>query len=245
MGDPLEILELRQAVAGAPESAIRDILELRLPSVAPPATPPEFDAWAWSLYDLGLAAETLPDPAAALDLYIRSIGCNRTSDLLRSAALVRSGLCLEQLGKWGEAMRAYESARESSFGWPDSRAILLYRLGRLQRAAGDPESALSSFGQLLELLPRPGIPDEEVSLESAACLEQTRRFEEARVRLVELSAKPHPASVDALVRLSALLIRLGDPDAAAAALRSLVSHPLADPAARSAAAIWLEQLGAH
>ncbi len=240
--DPLEILELRRAIAGATAAEVREIIEDRLPRVSPPATGPEFDAWTWSLYDLGLAAETIPDPVAALDLYARSVEYNRTSELLRSAAIVRSGLCLEQLGRWLEAKRYYETAQEGSFGWPQNRAILLWRLGRLQRAAEEPEQAVSSFGQLLDLLPQEGISLQEVILEWAGCLEQTGRVQPAIDQLEALSQQSHPLSVEALVRLSSILLRLGERTSACHTLERVITHPMADPATRSAANLRLDQL---
>ncbi len=240
--DPLEILELRRAIAGATAAEVQEIIEDRLPRVSPPATGPEFDAWTWSLYDLGLAAETIPDPVAALDLYARSVEYNRTSELLRSAAIVRSGLCLEQLGRWLEAKRYYETAQEGSFGWPQNRAILLWRLGRLQRAAEEPEQAVSSFGQLLDLLPQEGISLQEVILEWAGCLEQSGRVQPAIDQLEALSQQSHPLSVEALVRLSSILLRLGERTSACHALERVITHPMADPATRSAANLRLDQL---
>ncbi len=240
--DPLEILELRRAIAGATAAEVRQIVEDRLPRVAPPATGPEFDAWTWSLYDLGLAAETIPDPVMAVDLYARSVAFNRTSELLCSAALVRSGLCLEQLGRWLEAKRLYEAAQEGSFGWPQNRAILLWRLGRLQRAAEEPDQALSSFGQLLDLLPQEGISPQEVTLEWAACLDQTGCVQPAIDQLEALSRQSHPLAVEALVRLSSILLRLGESANARAALERVITHPMADPATRLAANLRLDQL---
>ncbi len=240
--DPLEILELRRAIAGATAAEVRGIIEDRLPRVAPPASGPEFDAWTWSLYDLGLAAETIPDPAAALGLYARSVGYNRTSELLCSAAFVRSGLCLEQLGRWMEAKTRYEEALPGSFGWPQNRAILLWRLGRLQHAAEEPELAISSFGQLLGLLPQEGISPQEVTLEWAACLEQTGRVQPAIDQLQALSRQPHPLAVEALVRLSSILLRLGERGSACQVLERVISHPMADRATRSAANLRMDQL---
>lgn len=243
VGDALEILELRTAVAGAPPGVIWQILEQRLPGVAAPSTSIEFDAWTWALYDLGLAAETLPEPAVALDLYARSIEYNRTSELLRSAALVRSGLCLEQLGRWLEAMDAYRQAESGSAGWPESRALLFWRLGRLQRASGDYADASETFGKLLDLLPQPGIPALEAELEYASCLECAGQVEQAEARLTVLAGQPHPAAVEALLRLAALNLRSGKTHDAADALRRITSHPAAEVNLRAAASIRLGQLG--
>lgn len=242
MGDPLEILELRRAVAGATASEIRHVIEHRLPLVDLPATAPEFDAWTWSLYDLGLAAEAIPDLPLALELYARSIGCNSFTPHLRSAAMVRSGLCLEHLGRWSEAKQIYQGALDGSFGWPENRAILLWRLGRLQSAAEEFEPAVSSFGQLLELLPQPGIPRHEVALEWAVCLERTGQTGAAAAALSDIAAQPHPGAVEALLRLSSLYLRSGLPDRAAAALDSVIRHPMAEPPARAASALRLDQL---
>jgi tetratricopeptide (TPR) repeat protein len=240
--DPLEILELRRAIAGATAAEIRKIITDRLPCIAPPSSGPEFDAWTWSLYDLGLAAETIPDPSTALGLYTRSIEYNRTTELLRSAAFVRSGLCLEQLGRWLEAKRLYKQALPGSFGWPQNRAILLWRLGRLECAAEEPEQALSSFGQLLDLLPQEGISAQEVTLEWASCLQQTGQTQPAAEQLEALSEQAHPLAVEALVRLSSLLLQQGESEAACRALERAVTHPMADPATRSAANLRLDQL---
>lgn len=242
MAGPLEILELRSAVAGVPAAEIRRIIELRLPLVPAPIDAPEFDAWTWSLYDLGLAAETIPDLATAIDLYARSIGCNRSALHLRSAAWVRTGLCLEQLGRWVEAKQSYLEGLEGSFGWRENRALLLWRLGCLQFAAEESVEALSSFGQLLELLPQPGIPRHEVILKWTACLEGAGRTAEAEAALKELAAASHPSSVDALLRLSSLYLRRSQCEAAAAALDSVIGHPMTDSAVRSSAALRLEQL---
>lgn len=244
MGDALEILELRSSVAGAPAGVVREILENRLPGVTPPATAVECDAWMWALYDLGLAAETLPDNALALDLYAKSIEYNRTSELLRSAALVRSGLCLEQLGRWMEAIAAYRQAENGSEGWPESRALMLWRLGRLLRAAGDFEKATDTLGQLFGLLPQPGIPAREVELEYAVCLEHTGKSDDACARLAVLAGQTHPIAVEALVRLASLHLRLGRIPDAVLVLRRITSHPAADAQVRTAASIRIDQLGA-
>jgi tetratricopeptide (TPR) repeat protein len=244
VGDALEILELRSAAAGAPAGVVKEIIESRLPWVAPPACAVEFDAWMWALYDLGLAAETLPDPARALDLYAKSIEYNRTSGLLRSAALVRSGLCLEGLGRYMEAIAAYRQAENGSEGWPESRALMLWRLGRLLRAAGDFEEAADTLGQLFGLLPQPGIVAREVELEYAACLEHAGKAEDACARLASLAGEAHPIAVEALVRLASLHIRLGRIPDAVLVLRRITSHPMAEAQVRTAASIRLGQLGA-
>jgi tetratricopeptide (TPR) repeat protein len=242
VGDPLDILDLRRAIAGATAAEIRRIVEDRLPLLAAPVTEPEFDAWTWSLYDLGLAAETIPDPRLALDLYARSIGYNRFTEHLRSAAMVRSGLCLEQLGRWMEAKQIYQEALPGSFGWPENRALLLWRLGRLQSAAEEFVEARSSFGQLLDLLPQPGIPRHEVILEWANCLDRTGQTDAAAAALTDLAAGSHPYTVEALLRLSSLYLRSGQQAQAAATLEVVVRHPMAEPASRSAAALRLDQL---
>ena len=229
---------------GAPAGVVREILENRLPGVAPPVSGPEFDAWMWALYDLGLAAETLPDNALALDMYSRSIEYNRTSELLRSAALVRSGLCLEQLGRWMDAIEAYRQAENGSKGWPESRALMLWRLGRLLRAAGDFKEAADTLGQLFGLLPQPGIPAREAELEYAACLEHLGESEAACARLAALAGEDHPIAVDALVRLASLHLRQGRIPDAVLALRRISSHPAAEAQVRTAASIRLDQLGA-
>ena len=244
MGDALEILELRSAVAGAPACVVREILVSRLPVVALPGSPVEFDAWMWALYDLGLAAETLPEPALALNLYSRSIAYNRTSELLKSAALVRSGLCLEHLGRWMEAIEAYRQSESGSAGWPESRALMLWRLGRLLRAAGEFDEAARSFRQLFILLPQPGIPAREADLEYAACLENSGRATEALAHLAGLDADSHPAAVEALVRIASLHLRLGRKADAAGVLRRIAGHPAAEAQVRMAASIRLEQLAA-
>lgn len=242
VGEPLEILELRSAVAGAPPCVVRDVLENHLPRVAPPATILEFDAWTWALFDLGLAAETIPESTLALDLYSRSIACNRTSELLRSAALVRMGLCLEQLGRWMEAVQAYRQAEPGSKEWPESRALLLWRLGRLLRASEEFEDASGVLSQLFDLLPQPGIPWPEASLELASCLENSGQCEKAISRLTELASGNHPVAVDALARLASLYLRFGRTNDAAHALCRITSHPSAEARARTAAAIRLDQL---
>lgn len=231
-------------MAGAPAGLVREILETRLPAVAPPATEVEFDAWMWALFDLGLAAETLPEYALALDLYAKSIEYNRTSELLRSAAMVRSGLCLEQLGRWMEAIGCYRQAESGSAAWPESRALMLWRLGRLLRAAGDFEDASSTLGALFELLPQPGIPQREAELEYAACLEHAGRAEDACARLAVLAGEAHPVAVEAMVRLASLHLRLGRIPDAVLVLRRIASHPAAEAQVRTAASIRLDQLSA-
>jgi len=242
VGDVRQIVELRRAIAGAAPAEVRRLIENRLPLAGVPATGPEFDAWTWTLYDLGLAAETIPDPRLAIDLYARSIECNRTAEHLKSAALVRSGLCLEQLGRWMEAKRSYQEAEPGSFDWPENRALLLWRLGCLQSAAEEYEPALSSFGQLFELLPQPGIPRPLLVLEWAACLEHANRIEEAMNALTGLSHDPCPAAVDALLRLTSLHLRSGRPDLAAEGLARIAVHPMAEPGARAAAVLRLAGL---
>lgn len=242
MGNPLQILDVRNAIAGATAAEIRDLIETSLRQISPPVTGPEFDAWTWSLYDLGLAAETIPDPRLAIDLYERSIACNKSTEHLRSAALVRSGLCLEQLGRWVEAKRRYQEAEGGSFGWPENRAILLWRLGCLQAAAEEFEEALSSFGQLFELLPQPGISRPELVLEWAACLEHEGRLCEAIDALSALATEPIPAAVEALLRLSSLYLRSGRLDLAEAALNRIAAHPMSEARIRTAAALRLHSL---
>jgi tetratricopeptide (TPR) repeat protein len=263
VSDPLGILELRSAVAGAPPGLVRQVLDHRLPAVAPPATAVEFDAWMWALYDLGLAAETLPDYPRALDLYARSIECNRTSALLRSAALVRTGLCLEHLGRWSQAVEAYRQADEGSSGWPASRALMLWRLGRLLRAAEDFAEASAVLEKLIPMLPQPGISEPEARLEYAVCLEHSGRAEQALAVLERLAgeahpaaaeahpeavqapsaaAEAHPAAVQAMIRLASLQLRLGRPRDASLVLRRITNHPAAEAAIRAAASIRLSQI---
>jgi len=242
VGDPLEILELRSAVAGAPAAEIRRIIEVRLPLVQRPVTEPEFNAWTWSLYDLGLAAETIPDLPMAIELYARSILYNRTETHLRSAAKVRSGLCLEQLGRWSEAKLSFQQALEGSFGWPENRALLLWRLGTLQFAAEEFDEALSSFGQLLGLLPQSGIPRHEVILKWSDCLQRAGRIAEAEAALTELAADRHPSAVEASLRLSSIYLRRSEDQKAASMLESVIRHPMAESAIRASAAQRLEQL---
>lgn len=242
MRDPLGILELRSAVAGATAEVVRQVLDQRLPEIAPPSTAVEFDAWTWALYDLGLAAETLPDPARALEFYARSIGYNRTSGLLRSAALVRSGLCLEHLGRWGEAISAYRDAGEGSSGWPESRALMLWRLGSLLRAAEVFDEACSVLGQLLAMLPQPGIPEREAALEYAVCLEHSDRTGEALNILSRLASADHPVAVNAMLRLASLQLRLGRAREACIVLRRITDHPAAEAGTRAAASIRISQL---
>jgi tetratricopeptide (TPR) repeat protein len=173
-------------------------------------SPPLQDGWLEARVHHALAYVTLEegrDFAAGLQLYLRAAeGYRRTGDLRReSIALANSAVALAQLGRFGDAIDAYDEARALALAVGNARsaAVCLEGRGSIRRCLGELEGADEDLAEALaeaRRLAHPRLADAALAERVYVALAGGHPAEALRARLAEIEGVPGPGALAVRLR---------------------------------------------